>query len=115
VRADAAEDAADRAVVDAFFAAAGSGDPSALLAVLAPDAELRALTPDGVTLVQGANRIATQAQSGARRGAAQRRPITVGGAAGAVIVIDGQPTSVIVFTVREGLIAGILIVPVRVR
>src|SRR5207237_4310786 len=35
-----AGDADDRAVVDAFFAAAGSGDLSALLPLLAPDAEL---------------------------------------------------------------------------
>ena len=32
-------------LVDAFFAAAGSGDLSALLALLAPDAELRAFPP----------------------------------------------------------------------
>jgi ketosteroid isomerase-like protein len=33
-----------RAVVDAFFAAAASGDLSALLALLAPDAELPGFT-----------------------------------------------------------------------
>jgi RNA polymerase sigma-70 factor (ECF subfamily) len=115
VRADAAEDAADRAVVDAFFGAAVSGDTSALLAVLAPDAELRTLTPGGTRVLKGAERIAAQARLGARRGAARARPITVGGAAGAVIVIDGRPSSVFVFTVDDDVIADILIVPLRTR
>ena len=73
----------DRAVVDAFFAAAGSGDVSALLALLAPDAELRAFTPQGVTRVQGAAKVAAQAKVGASRGAVLRpvmRPVTVRGA-----------------------------------
>jgi RNA polymerase sigma-70 factor (ECF subfamily) len=115
VRADAAEDAADRAVVDAFFSAAVSGDASALLALLAPDAELRTLRPDGTSVLKGAERIAAQARTGARRGAAGAQPITVGGAAGAVIVIDGRPASVFVFTVHGGRIAEILVVPLRVR
>jgi RNA polymerase sigma factor (sigma-70 family) len=96
-----------RDVVDAFFAAARSGDLSALLALLAPDAELRAFTPQGVTLVQGAAKIAAQAKVGASRGAALRpelRPVTARGAPGALIVLAGRPVSVMTFTVRDGLI-----------
>ena len=102
-----AEDARDRAVVDAFFAAAGSGDLSALLAVLAPDAELHAFTPEGVTHVQGATGIAAQAKVGAGRGALLRpvlRPITARGTPGVLIVIDGRPITVMTFSVREGRI-----------
>jgi len=76
-------DADDRAVVDAFFAAAGSGDLSALIAVLAPDAELHAFSPRGVRAVHGADKIAAQARAGARAGlgsGAVLRPVTVRGA-----------------------------------
>jgi RNA polymerase sigma-70 factor, ECF subfamily len=96
----------DRAVVDAFFAAAGSGDLSALLALLAPTAELRAYNPEGVTVVQGAAGIAAQA-SAARAGAAAGavlRPITVRGAAGVLILVNDRPVMVMAFTVRDGLV-----------
>jgi RNA polymerase sigma-70 factor, ECF subfamily len=101
------EDAHDRAVVEAFFAAAGSGDLSALLALLAPDAELRAFTTHGVTVVEGAAKIAAQAKAGARRGTvlhAVMRPVTARGATGVLIVLDGRPVSVMTFTVQDGLI-----------
>jgi len=101
------KEASDRAVVDAFFAAAGSGDLSALVALLAPDAELHAFTPQGMRLVQGAATIAAQAKTGASRGAALKpelRPLTARGAAGVLIVVDGRPVSVMTFTVRDGLI-----------
>ena len=101
------DDADDRAVVDAFFAAAGSGDLSALVALLAPDAELRAFTPEGATLVQGAAGIAAQAKLGASRGAVLRpvmRPITARGATGVLLVVDGRPVTVMTFTVQEGRI-----------
>jgi RNA polymerase sigma factor (sigma-70 family) len=97
-------DAHDRDVVDAFFAAAGSGDLSALLA---PDAELRAFSPQGATLIQGATKIAAQARFGASRGAALQpvlRPVTARGTAGVLIVLGGRPVSVITFTIQEGLI-----------
>jgi RNA polymerase sigma-70 factor (ECF subfamily) len=93
----------DRVVIDAFFAAAGSGDLSALLSLLAPDAELRAFTPQGVTVVQGAAKVAAQAKIGASRGAALR-PVTARGATGVLIVLDGRPVSVMTFTIQEGLI-----------
>ncbi len=104
--ADAAE---DRAVVDAFFAAAGSGDLVALLTLLAPDAELRAFTPTGVTLVHGAGKIAAQARA-ARAGAAAGavlRPITVRGAPGVLILVHDRPVTIMAFTVRDGLVTKI--------
>ena len=97
----------DRALVDAFFAAAGSGDLSALLALLAPDVQLRVFSPEGVRLVQGAKKVAAQAGAGARRSAAQRpvmRPVTVRQSAGMLIVLDGKPMFVLTFTVQDGLI-----------
>jgi RNA polymerase sigma-70 factor (ECF subfamily) len=103
----AREDAGDRAVVDAFLAAAGSGDLSALLALLAPDAQLHAFRPQGVSLVQGAAAIAAQAKAGASRSAALKpdiRPVTARGAAGVLIILNGRPVSVMTFTVRDGLI-----------
>lgn len=104
-----AGDADDRAVVDAFFAAAGSGDLTRLLALLAPDAELHAFTPDGVTVVKGAESIAAQAH-GARAGKAAGavlRPITVRGAAGVLIVVGERPVTVMAFTVRDDLVTEI--------
>jgi RNA polymerase sigma-70 factor (ECF subfamily) len=104
-----ADHADDRAVVDAFFAAAGAGDMSALLALLAPDAELHVVNPEGATVVHGSAKIAAQAgraRAGAASGAALR-PITVRGAAGVLIVIRNRPVSVLAFTVRDGLVTGI--------
>ena len=104
-----AGDADDRAVVDAFFAAAGSGDLSALLALLAPDAELRAFKPTGVTIVRDPAKIAAQAGA-ARAGAASGavlRPITVRGAAGVLILVNDRPVTLMAFTVRAGHITQI--------
>jgi RNA polymerase sigma-70 factor (ECF subfamily) len=104
-----AGDGDDRAVVDAFFAAAGSGDLTGLLALLAPDVELHALTRGGETVVPGAARIAAQAnaaQAGAAAGAVLR-PVTVRGAAGVLIVMRDRPVTIMAFTVRDGLITTI--------
>ncbi|HEX5191722.1 MAG TPA: sigma-70 family RNA polymerase sigma factor [Solirubrobacteraceae bacterium] len=101
-----AGDAGDRAVVDAFFAAAGSGDLTGLMALLAPDAELHAFTPDGVSVVKGAESIAAQAHA-ARAGKAAGavlRPITVRGAAGVLIVVGERPVMVMAFTIRDDLV-----------
>jgi RNA polymerase sigma-70 factor (ECF subfamily) len=102
-----AGDADDRAVVDAFFAAAGSGDLSALVALLAPDAELHAVNPAGaVTVLEGADTIAAQAGA-ARAGAASGallRPVTVHGAPGVLIVVRDRPITLMAFTVRDGLV-----------
>jgi hypothetical protein len=97
----------DHGVVDAFFAAARSGDLSTLLALLAPDAELHAFSHSGVRVVHGADKVAAQARAGARAGLGSRGvllPVTVRGAAGMLVLLDHRPISVVAFSVRHGLI-----------
>ena len=88
-----------RAVVDAYFAAAREGDLEALVAVLDPDVVLRAHRRDGDPLeLHGAARVARGAMS-ARRFAPYVRPALVNGAAG-VVAFDGErPFAVLAFTV----------------
>jgi RNA polymerase sigma-70 factor, ECF subfamily len=95
-------DAAAREVVDAFLAAAGRGDIDGLLAVLAPEAGLRARSPKGTIVVRGAGQIATRARTGARRGVAH--PALVDGAPGVLVTVDGRPVTVMAFTVADGAI-----------
>ena len=91
--------AAQRRVVQAFFAAARSGDLGALVAVLDPDVVLRAHRRDGDPLkLNGADRVAQGAMT-ARRFAPYVRPALVNGAAG-VVAFDGErPFAVLAFTV----------------
>jgi len=88
-----------RAVVDAYFAAAREGDLDALVAVLDPDVVLRAHRSDGDPLeLHGADRVARGAMT-ARRFAPFVRPALVNGAAG-VVAFDGErPFAVLAFTV----------------
>jgi len=93
-----------RAVVDAFMAAAREGDFDALVAVLAPDAVLRVDFGGGVTQeLRGAEAIARQARAFSRLDLVIR-PALVNGAVGAVTSRDGRPFSVGAVTVRDGLI-----------
>ena len=91
-----------RAVVDAYFAAAREGDLEALVAVLDPDVVLRAHRRDGDPFeLRGAARVAQGAMS-ARRFAPYVRPALVNGAAG-VVAFDGErPFSVVAFTAVGG-------------
>jgi RNA polymerase sigma-70 factor (ECF subfamily) len=88
-----------RAVVDAYFAAAREGDLDALVAVLHPDVVLRAHRRDGdpITL-HGAADVARGAAS-ARRFAPYVRPALVNGTAGAVAFDGDRPFAVLAFTV----------------
>ena len=88
-----------RAVVDAYFAAAREGDLDALVAVLDPDVVLRAHRPDGDPIeLQGAEQVARGAMS-ARRLAPYVRAALVNGTAG-VVAFDGErPFAVLAFTV----------------
>jgi RNA polymerase sigma-70 factor (ECF subfamily) len=88
-----------RAVVDAYFAAAREGDLDALVALLDPDVVLRAHRRDGDPLeLHGAARVARGAMT-ARRFAPYVRPALVNGAAG-VVAFDGElPFAVLAFTV----------------
>ena len=83
-------DAAAREVVEAFLAAAGRGDIAGLLAVLDPEAELRARSPKGTIVVRGAGKVATRARTGARLGVAH--PALVDGARASYITVD-RPVS----------------------
>src|SRR5450755_2619049 len=88
-----------RAVVDAYFAAARDGDLKALVAVLDPDVVVRAHRRGGDPLeLHGAARVAQGAMT-ARRFAPYVRPALVNGAAGAVAFDGERPFAVLAFTV----------------
>jgi RNA polymerase sigma factor (sigma-70 family) len=124
VRAGAPEPDPDRSrqreVVDAFFAASRAGDFEALLGLLAPDVVLRAdggsLRPGANAFVQGAAAVAGRAWS-YRQLSPYVRPVLVNGAAGVLVAPDGQPFSIMAFTVRGGRIVAIdaLADPERLR
>jgi RNA polymerase sigma factor (sigma-70 family) len=98
-----------RAVVDAFFAAARRGDIDALVAVLDPDVVLRA---DGggarnrpTVVLRGAADVAGGAITAGRL-ALHVQPVLVNGAAGVVVPIAGTVFSVMAFTVvRDKVVA----------
>lgn len=99
--------AAQRRVVDAFFAAARHGDFDALVAQLDPQITLRADAGPGTGWeIHGPRDTATRALLFARP-SSDVRPVLVNGAAGAVIMFDGQPGVLIAFTVTGGRIAEI--------
>jgi RNA polymerase sigma factor (sigma-70 family) len=97
-----------REVVDAFVAAAREGDFEALLAVLDPNVVLRPdrVQPGGPVELRGARAVAEQALRFSRL-AAHARPILVNGAAGVVVAPEGEPASVLGFTVTDGKIVEI--------
>jgi RNA polymerase sigma-70 factor (ECF subfamily) len=99
-----------REVVDAFFAAARGGDFEALVAVLHPDAVLRAdggvLHAEATAEVHGAEAIASRAMTFAGL-APHVRPALVNGVAGVVVAPEGRPFAVMAFTVRGGRIVAI--------
>jgi RNA polymerase sigma-70 factor (ECF subfamily) len=101
--------ARQRAVVDAFFAAARDGDFDALVAVLDPDIVVRtdsgAARP-GSEVVRGAEAVAAQALTFGRQ-ARFVRPALVNGNAGAVVARGGRAVSVMDFTVANGKIVAI--------
>jgi RNA polymerase sigma-70 factor (ECF subfamily) len=116
-----ADHAHQRAVVDAFFAAARDGDFEALVAVLHPDVLLRsdggAVNPNGSVIVQGAGAVARRALMFAQAGP-YIRPALINGSAGIVAFgPDGRPFSVMGFIVIDGQIGAIdaLVDPVRLR
>jgi RNA polymerase sigma-70 factor (ECF subfamily) len=109
-----------RAVVDAFLAAAREGDFDALLELLDPDVILRAdagVLPSGASReIRGAPAVAQGARTFARL-ARLARPALVNGAAGFVVAQRGRPVSVAGFTVSRGKIVEIDILadPERLR
>ncbi|MGV9770576.1 sigma-70 family RNA polymerase sigma factor [Streptosporangium sp. NPDC003464] len=99
-----------REVVQAFRAAALSGDFEALLRVLDPNVKLTVDTPGGVVVTLGATEVAAGARMFSGE-VARHRPVLVNGIPGHMSWRpDGTPLSVIAFTVTEGRITGIHIV-----
>jgi RNA polymerase sigma factor (sigma-70 family) len=117
--------ARQREVVDAFFSAARLGDFDALLAVLHPGVLLRieadAQHPAASMLVRGSSAVAGQAVKGFRQmfggPAAELHPVLMNGSAGALVTMDGQPFTMMSFTIADGKIAQIDAIadPARVR
>jgi RNA polymerase sigma-70 factor (ECF subfamily) len=90
--------ARQRAVVDAYFAAAREGDLEALVAVLDPDVVARSHGRTGVFELRGAEKVARAAMT-ARKYAPFVRPALINGAAG-VVAFDGDtPFAILAFTV----------------
>jgi RNA polymerase sigma factor (sigma-70 family) len=106
-----------RAVVDAFLAAARGGDFDTLLAMLDPDVVLRAdraAVSEGASgEVRGAAAVAQQFSGRAR----VAQPALVDGAVGAVWAPGGRPRVVFDFTITRGKIVAITILadPERLR
>jgi RNA polymerase sigma factor (sigma-70 family) len=101
---------AQRSVVDAFLEAARGGDIEALVAVLHPDALLRADRGSGrLRVVRGAEAVARGASTFQRVAGAGVRaePALVNGAVGIVASQDGAPLAVMGFTIVDGRIAEI--------
>jgi RNA polymerase sigma factor (sigma-70 family) len=104
-----AELARQRGVVEAFLAAARSGDLDALVAVLAPDVVRRAdpavLQPGGQPVVSGADAVARQTLVLGQR-ARFAEPALVNGTVGAVVAPHGRLLLVLAVTVAGGRVAG---------
>ncbi|CDO89616.1 sigma-70 family RNA polymerase sigma factor [Mycobacterium triplex] len=99
---------AQRAAVDAFFAAGRSGDFDRLVSVLHPDVVLRGDFGSGTALfrAEGASSVARLARGYAGPGR-EVRAATINGAAGAVVFVTGRPTAIMAFVVRNGVVAAI--------
>jgi len=99
-----------RAVVDAFFAAAHGGDFEALVAVLDPDVVLRSdggtAHPSLTTVLHGPADVARRTLAIAST-TGIKHPALVNGAAGVIITLYGQPVVVMGFTVSDGKITQI--------
>ncbi len=105
----------EREIVDAWLAAARGGDFAGLVALLHPNAVLRVDTGGADSkLVRGAAAIAGQATR-YRAAAIQARFAIVNGGPGILGTADGRVTSVLGFTVADGLIVEVDILTDRQR
>ena len=95
-----------RAVVDAFYAAANSGDMAALVELLAPDVVFRADSAPGraTQVYRGRERISQLARAAA---GADLTSVLVNGLPGVLATRDGEPVSITAFTIVDGVIAEI--------
>jgi len=109
--------AAQRAVIDAFFAAARAGDLATLVELLDPEVVLRT---DGFVagpaVLRGAAAVSSAAVGGANPHA-EFHPVVINGAAGLLITLRGRPAALMAFTVVGGRITAIdgITDPRRVR
>ena len=99
------------AVVEAFLAASRDGDFERLLDALDPDVTLRSdggtARPGLVTVVHGANAVATNAMTFRRVAASATRSLVNGMPGGVAWTPDGRPFAVLSFTVVGGRIVEI--------
>jgi RNA polymerase sigma factor (sigma-70 family) len=105
------DQARQRRVVDAFFAAARAGDFDALVQVLDPDVVARGDFGPGrrTSVLRGVAAVAKLAR--VPRGAGllvDIHPVMVNGGVGALAMINGQPYAVMSFTVVDGKIVEII-------
>ena len=117
-----AELVAQRRVVDAFIAAAREGNLQGLIAVLDPNVVSHAVAdpahPERTMVLRGAETVARGVLGGARtRPTGVLRPALVNGAAGLVLIDEGQPQALWGFTVAGGRIVQIDMIrdPERLR
>ncbi len=105
-----------RQVVDAFYAATNAGDFTAIIELLDPEVVFRADYGSARTpaLYRGAATVAKQAR---RARGADLRPVVVNGLPGVVTSRDGQPVSIMSFTIVGARIVEIYGIrdPERVR
>ncbi|MFJ4105344.1 sigma-70 family RNA polymerase sigma factor [Amycolatopsis japonica] len=102
-----ADEPRQRAVVDAFLAAAREGDFNGLLAMLDPDVTWRSQSRHGEVVRLGAAEVATRVQRGARA-AGMTRPALVNGKPGIVSWSrTGKLLGVMACTIVDGRIVGI--------
>lgn len=102
-----ADEPRQRAVVDAFLAAAREGDFDGLLAMLDPDVTWRSQSRHGEVVRLGAAEVATRVQRGARA-AGMTRPALVNGKPGIVSWSrTGKLLGVMACTIVDGRIVGI--------
>jgi RNA polymerase sigma factor (sigma-70 family) len=109
--------AAQRAVIDAFFAAARAGDLAALVELLDPDVVLRTDGFNaGPAVLRGAAAVASAAAGGASP-LAELHHVLINGAAGVLITLRGRPAALMAFTVAGGKIVAVdgITDPHRVR
>ncbi|TXJ76323.1 RNA polymerase subunit sigma-70 [Streptomyces lavendulae] len=108
--------APDREIVEAFLAAARTGDTRAMLRLLAPDsvrdADAALLPPGARTVVTGATAIATETVRFADRIRATC-PLTVNGAPAHLIAPGGHPLAVLHVGTDRGRVTRITLRPVR--
>ncbi|SDK97017.1 sigma-70 family RNA polymerase sigma factor [Streptomyces indicus] len=93
-----------RAVVEAFLAAARGGDFDGLLRVLDPEVKLTADTPEGQVVVIGATKVAAGARIGAIEGVLGRAVLVDGLPGHLAWRADRTPLALLAFTVAEGRI-----------